>query len=252
MATQQLVYENVVPVNSARHKGWHVDVGNDYGFARKVNSMPLMAVEIPFAAGDYAVVFAGNDQAVMPAVILGARSNENLFVKPDGTWDGRYIPAFARRYPFVFSSNDDGSTFTLCIDEAFAGCNQAGKGAALFEADGKASPYVQNVLNFLQEYQTQFLRTQAFCKNVLEAGLLEPMQAQITTPGGEKMSLSGFMAVNRDKLKALAPEKLAALAKTDELELIYLHVHSMRNFQGMIDRLGRQEVGSASKETAPA
>jgi hypothetical protein len=66
------------------------------------------------------------------------------------------------------------------------------------------------------------------------------------------MSLSGFMAVNRDKLKALAPEKLAALAKTDELELIYLHVHSMRNFQGMIDRLGRQEVGSASKETAPA
>jgi hypothetical protein len=254
MATQQLVYENVAPVNSVRHKGWSVEVGSDYSFAKKVNSMPLMAVEIPFAAADYAVVFAGNEQAVMPAVILGVRSNDNLFIKADGSWDARYVPAFARRYPFVFSSSDDGGTFTLCIDEAFSGFNQAGKGAPLFEEEGKASPYVQNVLNFLQEYQSQFLRTQSFCKTIQESGLLEPMQAQITTPGGEKLSLSGFMAVNRDKLKALSPEKLAILAKTDELELIYLHVNSMRNFQGMIDRLGKTESagGKAASESAPA
>ena len=45
------------------------------------------------------------------------------------------------------------------------------------------------------------------------------------------------MAVNRDKLKELEPEKLAELDKTNELELIYNHLHSMRHFSGMRDML---------------
>ncbi len=45
------------------------------------------------------------------------------------------------------------------------------------------------------------------------------------------------MAVNRDKLKALPGETLAELAKTDELELIYLHLHSLRNFEHLRVRL---------------
>jgi hypothetical protein len=64
----------------------------------------------------------------------------------------------------------------------------------------------------------------------VELGLLEPMQAQIALQSGERMSLGGFMAVNRNKLKAIAGDKLAQLAQTDELELLYLHLQSMRNF----------------------
>jgi hypothetical protein len=45
------------------------------------------------------------------------------------------------------------------------------------------------------------------------------------------------MAVSREKLKALPADKLAELAKTDELELLYLHLQSMRNFVAMKDRL---------------
>jgi hypothetical protein len=46
------------------------------------------------------------------------------------------------------------------------------------------------------------------------------------------------MAVNRDRLKALPPETLAEMAKADELELIYLHLHSLRNFDALRGRLG--------------
>ena len=35
------------------------------------------------------------------------------------------------------------------------------------------------------------------------------MQAQVTTQKGERLSLSGFMAVNRDRLKKLSGETLA-------------------------------------------
>jgi hypothetical protein len=63
-----------------------------------------------------------------------------------GGWQAKYIPAFVRRYPFVFSSRGVGKTFTLCIDEAFPGFNQSGRGERLFGDDGKPTPYVQNVL----------------------------------------------------------------------------------------------------------
>jgi len=245
MATQLLIYETAVPVSSRRHGDASVEIGADYAFSRNVNSVPLMAVEFPQAAQEYAIVFAGTAEAVMPAVILGVRGNENLYLSKDGGWEGKYIPAFVRRYPFVFSSSDDGKTFTLCVDEAFPGFNREGRGQRLFGEDGKPTPYVENVLKFNQEYRNQFLRSQAFCKKVVELKLLEPMQAQIALETGERMSLGGFMAVNRAKLKALPGETLAELAKTDELELLYLHLHSMRNFTGLKDRLVVIQGGKA-------
>jgi hypothetical protein len=237
MTTQLLFYESAVPVSRGVHGGASVQTGGDFGFARNVNSVQLMAVEFPAAAAEYAIVFAGNEDALLPAVILGVRNNQNLFLAKDGSWQATYIPAFVRRYPFVFSSSDDGKTFTLCLDESFPGFNREGRGQPLFGEDGNPSPYVGNVLKFLREYQAQFQRTQAFCRKVRELGLLEPMQAQISTAAGERLSLGGFWAVNRGKVKALPGDKLAELARTDELELLYLHLQSMRNFDGLRARM---------------
>lgn len=246
MTIQQLLYQNAVPVSSGRHAGCHVEAGTGYDFARHVNSLPLVAVEFPHAAAEYTIVFAGDEKAVMPAVILGLRAKENLFLDEAAAWKAQYVPAFARRYPFIFSSTEGSDTLTLCIDEAYSGFNRDGRGAALFGADGKPSEYTQNVLAFLQDYQAQFLRTQAFCGKLKDLGLLDPMQAQITTGGGEKLSLTGFLTVNRDRLKALSGEALSDLAKTDELELVYLHLHSMRNFQPLLERLDRVIKGATA------
>jgi len=245
MATQLLIYETAVPVSANRHRDGSVEVGGDYAFARSVNSVPLMAVEFPHAAAEYAVVFAGAQDAVMPAVILGMRGNENLYLNAQNAWSAKYVPAFLRRYPFIFSTLDEGKSFVLCVDEAFPGFNRKGRGQRLIGDDGKATPYVENVLKFLQEYQAQFNRTKEFCRKVKELDLLEPMQAQIDMGSGERLQLRGFWAVNRAKLKALAGEKLAELARTDELELLYLHLQSMRNFNALRDRLAVVEGGKA-------
>jgi len=247
MTMQQLIYENVIPVSSARHSKSFVEVGADYLFTRNLNSVPLMAVEFPPAAADYAIVFAGNEDAVVPAVILGVRSDENLYLTKTGGWEAKYIPAFVRRYPFVFSSSEDGKTFTLCIDEGFSGFNNEGRGQRIFIDDGKPTPYVEGVLKFLQEYRTQFLRTQAFCKKLIELNLLESMQAQFTLGSGEKKSLGGFMVVNRTKLNALQGTVLEELVKTGQLELLYLHLHSMRNFEALKDRFVLIQGGKTDK-----
>ena len=178
----------------------------------------------------------------MPVVILGMRGNENLYVDAQGNWQGKYIPAFIRRYPFVFASSDDGSTLTLCLDEAFTGFNQEGRGERLFDDEGKPTPYVQNILTFLQGFQAEFQRTQSYCKKLQALNLLEAMRAQVTTDSGQLLSLTGFSGVSRTKLKELASETLAEMVKKDELELTYLHFHSLQNFDTMKDRLATLPV----------
>jgi hypothetical protein len=138
----------------------------------------------------------------------------------------------------VFSFVDD--KFVLCVDEGFSGFNREGRGHRLFNDDGSPTSYIDGILKFLQDYQTHFLATQRFCNRLREFGLLEPMSAQVTMQSGPPLSLGGFKGISRERLKALPSQALADLAKTDELELIYMHLHSLRNFDRLRDRLGNQ------------
>jgi len=253
MSKQLLIYERAVPVTTQRHGDISVRTGRDYGFARHVNSVPLMAAEFQHATAEYAVVFAGQGDEIVPVVLLGVRDNENLFVDEAGGWTGSYIPAFIRRYPFVFSRAEDQATFTLCLDEGYGGVNREGRGERLFDNDGERTQYLQSVLGFLQAYQVQFQRTQAFTKRLSEFGLLESMQARLTLRDGRILALSGFQVINRDRLRALTGEQLAELARNDDLELAYLHLHSMRHLSATAARIGAAADGSGGEpeQTAP-
>ena len=230
-----MFYERVTPVSPQRHGDWCVEGGLNYEFAKKVNSVPLVAAEVPHAAREYTVVFADAGESAVPFAILGVKENENLYVKDDGGWDAKYIPAFVRRYPFVFSQNED--TYTLCIDESWDGCNQEGRGERLIDEKGERTPYLEKLMGFLQDYQRNAQRTTVYGKKLKELELLEQKAATFTLPSGEKISLKGFMAVNREKLNELPPETLSELAKTGELEVTYAHLLSMNNLALMLGRI---------------
>ncbi len=245
MGTQQLFYENAVPVSQQQHGDLSVE-GVSYAFAQNVNSVPLMAIEMPHAARDYTIVFVGKDDEVIPVVLLGLEGKDNLYVAEDGTWSSNYVPAFVRRYPFVFARSQDGNTFTLCIDENWEGCNREGKGQRLFDDDGQQTPYLTSLLDFLKEFQGQSQRTQAYCKKLKELDLLEPQKVEVTF-GEEKKAMVGFMAVNRTKLNALPPEKLSELALSGELELTYTHLASMRNISLVAERVAKRRAGQTAE-----
>ena len=52
----------------------------------------------------------------------------------------------------MFTKSEDDKRLVLCIDEAYSGFNQEGRGNRLFGDDGKPTEYVENILKFLQEY----------------------------------------------------------------------------------------------------
>jgi hypothetical protein len=251
MPKQLLIYETAVPLSATRHGSASLEAKGDYAFSAGVNAVPLMAVEFVPAAAEYAIVFTAAGDEVLPAAVLGIKGDQNLYLSADAQWGAKYVPAFIRRYPFVFATSKDEKTLTLCIDESHPGVNREDKGQRLFGDDAKPTQYTENVLKFLKDYQLQFERTKQFGKHLKELDLLEPMQATVTTPDGEKLSVGSFMAVSREKLRALDGEALAKLIKTDELELIYLHLYSMRNFNEVKDRLVGA-MAKASETTAEA
>jgi len=252
MATQLLFYDDPRPVSSDRHKETCVKTGSDYSFARRVNSVPLVAAEFAEAGAEFPIVFAGEGDSIVPTVILGASGAENAYVDEKGAWTGRYMPLFIRRYPFVFSHQTEQGQMILHVDESYPGVNRQGRGERLFDSDGGQTQYLKTVLKFLEEYQLKFNRSQQYTKRLVEHDLLRPMEAQFTLPNGEKRRLTGFLTVDRDKLKALGPETLQTMLRTDELECTFLHLASLRHFASVAERSGKPGADAAPVTPAEA
>jgi hypothetical protein len=232
-----LIYEDVTPVTRKAHGKLSLKKGKAFEFARETNAVPVVLSEFPRASGEFAIVFTAASEGIIPAVVLGVRDKENAYVGKEGSWDAGYVPAFIRRYPFVFATDAKAETFTLMIDQNYSGFNKEGKGERLFDADGEQTAFLNNTLNFLREYQTQFARTRDFGARLDELGLLEPVEARVPLPKDPDRRLTGFKIVNRDKLKALSGDVLAQMIKTDELELIFLHLFSLRNLNRLHEKM---------------
>src|SRR5262245_61620894 len=147
---QLLIYNDVTPVTREKHAKYSYKQTGNFEFARQTNSVPLVVQEFALAAMHYAIVFGQASDGVIPAAVLGVRDAENLFIDADGGWSVPYAPAFIRRYPFVFGTNEaTPDTLTLMVDESCAGFNKSGKGEMLFDADGEQTAFLKNVLAFL-------------------------------------------------------------------------------------------------------
>ncbi|NLG19156.1 MAG: SapC family protein [Fibrobacter sp.] len=235
MNKKVLFYSDIKPLSSVDHSDLFLRDDAGYAFARKVNAVPLTTIEFTKAAAEYAIVFAGEKESMAPYAVLSIYEGDNHFVDEDGKFKASYIPAFIRRYPFVFTTFDEGKNFTLCIDLESPSLNSECIGYRLFEQDGRQSEYLSRIVAFMTEYQRQFNRTSEFCKKLQEFDLLAPFSAQVKTDKKEPHTLTGFYAVGKDRLKGLSDSQLRQLVQSDELGLIYNHIQSMVNF----DRFAR-------------
>lgn len=233
-------YERPVLLDRERHRATRVRPGSGLAFARQVNSLVLAGAEFVEAAKEYAIVFTRPPTGGVVAVaMLGLRTRENLFVGEDGRWDARYLPAFVRRYPFVLARVGDQEHMAVCVDEA---CPQVGpgEGEALFDAQGRETPFLRQAAEFLGHFQREAQRTEAFCARLDQAGLLQPMNARAELKDGRNFTVDGFWVVDEKKLQALPDATVLALFRTGELYLVSLHLASLSNMQRLVDRMAQR------------
>lgn len=233
-------YEKPVLLHRDTHRHRKVAASTSFAFAAKANSLYLAGAEFGEAAREYAIVFTRVGARIAPVAMLGLRARESLYVDEQGRWTASYIPAFVRRYPFVLSELPGGQ-MGVCIDEAYPGLNDK-EGEALFDANGANTPFLQNALDFLNRYQQEYLRTDAFCQRLAEMDLLMEMNAKADLVDGRSFTVNGLMIVDEKKLLALPDARALSLFRSGELHWISMHLASLSNMQRLVDRLSERKA----------
>jgi hypothetical protein len=236
-----IYYDKPVLLDRAKHRRWRVKASNSFGFARKANSIYLAGVEFNEAMKEYAIVFTrAANRKIVPVVMLGLRSHENLHVDDEGRWGGNYIPAFVRRYPFVLAQLGS-EQLGVCIDEAYAGFNQK-EGEQLFDAQGRNTPFLATALEFLEGYQREFARTELVCQRLEQAGLFREMNAKADLVDGRSFTVNGLLVVDEPKLMALPDAVALSLFRSGELHLVSMHLASLSNMHRLVDRMAQRQA----------
>jgi hypothetical protein len=218
-----LFYKRVAVVDEAKLANSSLKEQIGYEFARHAAFVPMIVTELFAAASTYPIVFITEPVPSMLAV-LSLRDGQNLFVSDDDTkWDATYVPAYVRRYPFVFLRHDN-DDLTLCIDEA-ANALEPGRARPLFE-DGKRTPVIEHALQFCVEFQRGHLATEAFMKALIEQDLLIPYQVTSTLESGERLSATGFKVIDEARFAKLPDDVVVNWHRQGWLGYVCAHLAS--------------------------
>lgn len=234
-----LFYQRPEPLAKELHSNLGVKrMDGPFGFARAGHAIPLTVGEFPLAAVTGPIIFVGDDK--LPIAVMGLNANENMFVKDDGTFEnGIYIPAYVRRYPFVFANDDANKQMVLCIDRAAEFIVETGYDMPFFDEKGEPTEYTRNCIDFCNNFEVERQRTMSFVQLLKDLDLFESKTATFTpanpdgTPG-EPQTIAEYFGVSEEKLNALPAAKFVELRDNGALGQIYAHLHSLVGWDRLI------------------
>jgi hypothetical protein len=225
------IYQNVELLSSDVHSNVRVREIKKAAYAKYVTDSLITADEFFSAARSQPIVFAkGEDGKHFAAVLLGLGQKSSWFVDANDMWKtGEYMPAFLRRYPFVFVKDKDKNTDYLAIDKSSEAFNEQ-DGEPLFTVDGKPSKFVQKVLGFMQTFEVAHKRTQLFCDELQRLDLLETITINKWV-GFQAPILRNIKRVNESRLDKLTKNELEGLVEKGYYKLISAHLISLGNIE---------------------
>ncbi|HEX7885809.1 MAG TPA: SapC family protein [Phenylobacterium sp.] len=209
-----------------------------FKFAKAGHAIPLTVGEFPLAAVTGPIIFVGDEK--LPIAVMGLNSGENMFVQDDGTFEsGIYIPAYVRRYPFVFANDDQNNQMVLCIDRGAEFIVDKGYDMAFFDEAGEPTEYTKNCIEFCNNFEVERQRTVSFVQILRDLDLFETKEAMFTPTNpdgtaGDPQKIAEYFAISEDKLNALPHAKFIELRDNGALGQIYAHMHSLVGWDRLI------------------
>lgn len=175
-------------------------------------------------AADHPIVFVTDDkQSVFPVALLSLERGRNAHVSPAGDWDGTYVPAFFRQYPFVLSDDD-----TVCFDEASDALSRD-VGEPLFQETGNG-PKLDQTIAFLAQYRKAAEHTKSVCGKIAALELLKPWALEITRDGAPPAQVKGFSIIDEERLTAVRLNLLDRI-NASAMGWVYAHLVSLAHFK---------------------
>jgi hypothetical protein len=244
-----MFYKNPQPLNKDKHKKFGVKpMEKPFQFMADQHFLPITAPEFGAAAASFPIIFAGEERT--PLAVMGIRTGENLFVTEGQFAQDFYMPAFARRFPFVLAGDSANDRFVVCVDEE-AEC-VTDKGAQQMFFDGEdTSAFTKEAFQFLQNFERDRQTTEVLINKFKELDLFEQkeMNFQGQNPDGtpaERQKIADYFAVTEERLKALDANTIKELTDNGYMAVAHAHMVSLGNWQRLVNMTLRR----ASAENA--
>lgn len=245
-----LLYKELVPLNSRQHGGWRSRTTEKATWLAKQHAIPLTVDEFAQAQRHFPIIFSAGPNAV-PLALMGLDQGVNVFVGDDGAFlDQVYIPAYARRYPFLLARlPGENGDLSLCLDPTTDLVGEFVDGVPLFE-DDNPSESCKAALDFCEQFEISGQKTEHFVAQLEERALLIDGEVTIHIPGEAKPFVyRGFRMVDEARLREVDATVLRAWIENGMLPLIYFHLASLPL---MRDIFARQIQSGNAATPAPA
>jgi len=251
-ANLPMFYQDLMPLNSRDHANWKSRTTENAKWMVNQHAVPLTAEEFVHAARHYPVIFSTSDQPV-PLALMGLNEDINLFVDENGKLFDQnvYVPAYARRYPFMLAKlQPDSDELSLCFDPTSDLVGDLDEGNALFDGT-EPSETTKGMLEFCKSFEEAGIRTQQFVDELNKHGLLMDGEVSIQQPGNDQPFIyRGFKMIDQEKLRDLRGDVLRTMNQNGMLALIYAHLFSLDH---MSEIFGRQvQLGKGPVPALPA
>jgi hypothetical protein len=140
-----LFYTNVVPLSSDAHRKLRFSTPpRPLDFAKDANLIPALVDEFELALVDLPIAFLPAADVPSAVFVTGLKPGTNAFISKDGLWDGKYAPAYLRRYPFIIGDVEGGDGI-LCVDDTYEGLNEK-EGEPFFTKTGESEETLHRCL----------------------------------------------------------------------------------------------------------
>jgi len=239
-----MFYRNPEPLNPAAHGTLGMEPSaKPFLFAKNAQAVPIIVGEFGPASLNYPIVFAGLDY--QPLAVMGVRQNENLFIDDDGKFaPTAYVPAFIRRYPFVFAHGPAGDDrLIVCIDRSAATFVENGQ-VPLF-IDGEPSPFTRQCLDFCNNFEAERRRTEDFVRllkdlDVFELRVINFTPRNLDGTEREPVRVSEHYSPSEERIRALPEATQLDLLKSGAMQQIHLHWNSLLNWERIVNETSRR------------
>lgn len=224
-----------IPLSNEQHKDIKITGKFSSESLESRHVVPLMLQEFTSAAAHYPIFFLQvNEKQFNPVAVFGLKEGQNVLLK-DGNFQGNYLPAAIRCYPFSLAQAPD-EQLVLCINDQADNVSTT-EGQALFNEDGTATEFFNGINSFFRDYIDANNANRNVMDQITEMGLLKEEGLQYRDLAGNEHRVNGFFVIDQDKLNALSDEQFLSLRKFGVLPAIYAHLSSLERVTTLITRI---------------
>jgi len=223
-----LFYKDLLPLSSREHGEWRSRTTDRAPWLAGQHAVPLTVEEFPQAQRHFPIVFSSGDNPV-PLALMGLNEGVNVFVDDEGKVNAPvYIPAYARRYPFMLAKlSPESNELSLCFDPTTDLIGAFEDGQPLFD-NGEPTETCKATLGFCEQFEIAGQKTGSFMEELKKHDLLMEGEVAIQQQGSDQPFIyRGFQMINEEKLRDVRGDVLRAWNQNGLLPMIVAHLFSL-------------------------